>query len=386
MTRKQIVVLLVFVALIGGAWIYLQKKNQAEWAESAVPTGGKLLDFPVNDVTRIEIQGPKDKIDLARKEDFWTVEQKDDYPANFEKVSGFIRQLWEAKPVQEFKVGPTQYERLELLDPDKGEHAGTLVELKDKDGKQLARLIAGKKVMQKRDDMPAGFPGFPTAQYVLAPKSGRVGLVSKVLPADTSPNNWVRRDFIKVDNPSSITLNGQNASKRWKLVRPDAKADWKLADAKPNEELSRDTVTNLTNVLASPSFADVLPRDAKPQEHGLDKPEVLTIETFDRFTYTIQIGKLSGENYPITVQVKERTPEPEEKSEDKTKLDDEFKEKLKKLEEKAAAEKQLDKRIYLLSKYTVESVLKDRSDLIAKPATPTPAATSTGSPSPRKKR
>src|SRR5919109_742117 len=100
MTRKQIVVLLVFVALIGGAWIYLQKKNQAEWAESAVPTGGKLLDFPVNDVTRIEIQGPKDKIDLARKEDFWTVEQKDDYPANFEKVSGFIRQLWEAKPVQ----------------------------------------------------------------------------------------------------------------------------------------------------------------------------------------------------------------------------------------------------------------------------------------------
>jgi hypothetical protein len=176
-------------------------------------------------------------------------------------------------------------------------------------------------------------------------------------------------------------------AKHWTLTRSDAKADWKLADAKPDEELDKPSTSSLATILTSSMFADVLPPDAKPEQHGLDKPEVLTLQTFDGFTYTLKIGKAEANNYPVQVSVsanlaKERTPAPDEKAEDKTKKDDEFKTQLRKLEEKAASEKELEKRIYLLPKSTLDPFLKDRAELMAKKskASPSPSA------SPRRKR
>ena len=102
----------------------------------------------------------------------------------------------------------------------------------------------------------------------------------------------------------------------------------------------------------------------------------------DRFNYTIKIGKPSSEAYPVAVSVaadpaKERPPSPDEKPEDKAKLDEQFKNRLKQLEEKAASEKEYEKRIYLVPKLTVDPFLKDRADLLAKPtASPAPASTS----------
>src|SRR5581483_975362 len=152
----------------------------------------------------------------------------------------------------------------------------------------------------------------------------------------------------------------------------NAKADWKLANAKPNEEVNNATANSFTSLLTSLRFGDVLPPDAKLEEHGLDKPDTLTVQTFDRFTYTLKIGKPANESYPVSVTiaadpVKERTPAPEEKPEDKPKLDEQFKTRLKQLEEKAAAEKECEQRIYLIPKTRLDPFLKDRNELLAKP-------------------
>jgi hypothetical protein len=63
-------------------------------------------------------------------------------------------------------------------------------------------------------------------------------------------------------------------------------------------------------------------------------------------------------------RTKERTPGKDEKPEDKEKLDKEFKEQQKKLEEKLAQEKGLAKWTYLVSSWTVDSLLKDRAQLL----------------------
>jgi len=62
-------------------------------------------------------------------------------------------------------------------------------------------------------------------------------------------------------------------------------------------------------------------------------------------------------------------------------LDEEFKTHLKQLDEKAASEKECEKRIYLVPKFSLDPFLKDRADLIAKPS-----ASHTPSPTPPKKR
>ena len=61
---------------------------------------------------------------------------------------------------------------------------------------------------------------------------------------------------------------------------------------------------------------------------------------------------------------KERTPGKDEKPEDKTKLDKEFKDKTQKLEEKLNQEKPCEKWVYLVSSWTLDPLLKDRSQLL----------------------
>jgi hypothetical protein len=108
---------------------------------------------------------------------------------------------------------------------------------------------------------------------------------------------------------------------------------------------------------------------AAPEQVGLDKPTTIVLETFDNFTYTVKVGSKTNDNYALTVTVasslpKERTPVKGEKTEDKEKLDKEFKDKQKKLEEKLAEEKGFEKWIYLVSSWTVDSLLKERAQLL----------------------
>src|SRR3989442_11467858 len=82
------------------------------------------------------------------------------------------------------------------------------------------------------------------------------------------------------------------------------------------------------------------------------------------------MGKKPAEdNYYLSMNVpadlpKERTPGKDEKPEDKEKLDKEFKEKISKLDEKLKQEKAYEKWTYLVSKWTVDPLLKEQKDLL----------------------
>ena len=109
--------------------------------------------------------------------------------------------------------------------------------------------------------------------------------------------------------------------------------------------------------------------NASPEQTGLDKPTVVALETFDDFKYTVNVGAKTNDNHALTVAVtatwpKERTPGKDEKPEDKEKLDKEFKDRQKKLGEKLAAEKKFEKWTYLVSGWTVDSLLKERAQLL----------------------
>jgi hypothetical protein len=67
----------------------------------------------------------------------------------------------------------------------------------------------------------------------------------------------------------------------------------------------------------------------------------------------------------VTAQLpKERTPGKDEKPEDKARLDKEFKEQQKKSEDKLSQEQSYGKWVYLVSNWTVDSLLKDRAQLL----------------------
>jgi hypothetical protein len=388
MKGKHLALLLLLVVVLGGAAFLSQKSSSSSWSATAAGAGGKVINLPLNDVARVVIKASDGEVNLVKKDDTWTVAERADYPASFEKVSDLLRKSWDLKTVQEVKVGPSQFARLELVAPDKDGGKGTLVEFKDKDGKRLEGLLLGKKNMRKGDGEMPGMGGFPVGRYVMpAADKAKVSLVSESFEdATVKPDQWLKRDFFKLENPVSITLAGTTDAQHWKLTRENTTSDWALADLKPGEELDKNKTSSFGSIFSSASFSDVLAPDAKPADTGLDKPTVATIETSDHFIYSVKIGKLTGESYPITLEVranlpKERTPGKDEKPEDKTKLDDEFKANLQRQEEKLAGEKKFEGRPYLVARFTIDSLLKDRAALLAeKKPEPAPAAGTPPSP------
>lgn len=384
MKGKQLTLVLVLLVVLGGVALFLNHRKSATWSESATTTGGKVLDFPLNDVTQITIKEAGAELNLIKKDDVWKVKERADYPADFDKVSALIRKLWELKPVQDVKVGPSQLARLQLTEPAQGTNNGTLLDLKGAGDKRITALLLGKKYVRDQDQPVAEGGGFAVGRYVMGQDgSNRVYLVSETFQEiQMKPEQWLSRDFIKVDNPRSIAVTGTTPAMKWKLVRDAAASPWKLADAKPGEELDNAKASAVASIFSYGNFADVLAPEAPVAETGLDKPSTVRIETFDNVVYELKIGKLMGENYPVLVSVKgeppkERTPAADEKPEDKARLDQEFQTKQKQLTDKLAAEQKLQARPYLVMKPTIDQMLKERAALMAeKKPSPSPAAAS----------
>ncbi len=290
--------------------------------------------------------------------------------------------MWELKAVQDVKVGPSQFGRLDLLPPDKGANSGTLIDFKDKSGKVIRSITLGKKHMKSSGGAsPFGDTGgWPDGRFVSMKDSTsgaeKVSLVAEPFSnLEVKPESWLNKEFVKVEKLKSVSVTSTNATNDWKMYRETEGGEMKLADKKEGEELDSSKIWGINNALSSANFNDVLPPDVKPETVGLDKPTVVKLDTFDSFSYTVHIGKSTNDSdFPLRVTVsadlaKERTPGKDEKPEDKEKLDKEFKEKAEKLKQKLNQEKGYEKWTYLMSKWSIEALLKPKSEFLAAPKT-----------------
>jgi hypothetical protein len=385
MKRTQLVVLILILVVVGiAAWL-LAKRSTTSWQSSTSHLPEKVVSLPINDVAQISIQQPDKQVNLTKKGDTWVVPEKSNYPANFEMISGLIRKVWELKPVQEVKVGESQLGRLSMLPPGHGSESGTLVEFKNASGQRLAALTVGKKYMRESNQPAAPGRSFPAGRYVMAENgSHQVMLVSDpLMQIDDKPEQWLDRTFLKIEKPTLVQIAGATPEISWKLERVGDSKEWKLVDAKPGEQLDSAKANQITSAVNSiASFTDVLPPDSKPESTGLDKPTTITINTEEGFHYVLEVGHKTNESYPVKVSVSAnlaatRTPSKDEKPDQKAKLDKEFQEKKETLEKKLANEKKLEGRVYLVPKFGIDMLEKNRADLMA---TPTPSPTPATSP------
>ncbi len=116
MNRKQFVILVVLLIVLGGAGWYVQMKRNLAGSAGGNGTGQKLLgeSFPVNDVTHISIKQGAKEVNLVKKDDLWRVRERNDYPANFSEISEFLLKARDLKVIQSEEVGASQLPRLQL--------------------------------------------------------------------------------------------------------------------------------------------------------------------------------------------------------------------------------------------------------------------------------
>lgn len=378
MNSKQFKLLIVAFFIICGLGVYLLTRDRGSWQEAS---HGKLFkDFPLNEVAAITIRGASNTVDLTKKDEKWVVADRGGYPANFSTIKDILTKIWELKVLRPIPVGPSQLGSLDLLEPGKGKNSGTELIFKDKDGKKLHSLLLGKEHMRESaQSSPMGGGGFPDGRYLMPDgKNDSVALVQEAFSSvQTQPSSWLDRDFFKVEKPKSIAVTTTNS---WKVERETEAGEWKLADAKDDEKLDSSKTSSFNYALSSPSFEDVVV-GKQAEDIDFKSGDHIVIETFEGFTYSVDARKGEDDKFYLKVDVKadlpkERAAGKDEKPEDKTKLDKEFQEKQDKLKEKLAKEQAYSQWTYEVSNWTLNSLLKSRSDLLKKPEPPKPAAAS----------
>lgn len=390
MNKKQFLILVVLVAVLGVWGLSRWRGQNSSWRGGGAVAGKKLLgEFDVNAVAQLAIKHGTNELLLAKKDEIWRVAQRNDYPANFGEISAFLLKVKDLKIVQTEQVGPSQLPRLELA--ASGTNQPTVVEFRDANGKALQTLTLGKTLMENSGanagmDEFGGGGGYPKGRYVLVSgMTDSVAVISDPL-ADVAPDagHWLSKTFFKVEKPRSVSVTFGEATNSWTITRESEAGEWKLADAKADEKLDSGKSAGVTSPFTSPSLNDVA-LGLTPEQAGLDKPTVIKIATFDGFEYTVNVGAKTNDNFLLTVAVagnfpKERPAVADEKPEDKAKADKEFADKLKAHQEKLATETAFGKWTYQVASWTVEPLLKKRSELLEDKPAPAEGGSSTNAP------
>jgi hypothetical protein len=373
MNRKQLALLLGFGLVIGGLGLYVANRNRATYGESGQTLGGKLLpEFPMNDVAQITVQEETNQLHLVKEEGVWRVQERYGYPADYGDVSALLRKIWEMKIIQSEEVGPSQWPRLQVAEPGQGTNSGTRIEFKNASGKGLGTVVLGKKHMrQSSGPSQFGNEGWPDGRYLRVDGIQRVALVSDALSeVEAKADRFLDKDFIKVEKLRTISVTHTNLTNSWALTRETETGPWSLVDPAEGEKLDSTKTSSMNYALSNPMFDDVVSPDTGAEITGLDQPLVARLTTFEGFDYVVNVGnKTSDDKYYVSVLVeggfeRERTPPADESAEDKERLDREFGEKLTKLDEKLAREQARSRWVYLVSKWTVDPLLKTRADFL----------------------
>jgi len=342
-------VLVVLLIALGGGALLVREQQISPKSGGPETLGQPLLKgLQAAQVAAISIRQPKGAITIAKKDERWTIAERGGFPADVDKVREFVVKAISLKIGQSEPVGEKDRARL-LLDA-----GGTIVEFLGAGGKPLARLTAGRKYFKTEPENPEKAIG--DGRYVALPGDEKhvIVVADPLVQASVSSADWISKAGFAAEKVKAMEVRGADGAS-WKIERSGDNADWKLAGARGDEKLDVSKANAASYSLSLIELADVASADAKPVETGLDKPIVVTAVTFDGLTYTLDIGRLAGDNYYATVAIA-GDPAPEGKD---------AAERLKKINERLPREKALAAYTLLVPKSKLEDIVKKRAELLA---------------------
>lgn len=387
MNGRQVLALLVVVAVVAGVGLAVHLRRERVWRMSAQEAGARLLPkLDVNAVEAIRITDGSGTVELHRQDGVWSVAQREDYAADFAAIQRLLVDVSELKVVREVVVGEAQYARLGLLPPGTKDKGGTLLSLWGANGLEAGRLLVGKEYTPAGADAEPWGRGFAAGRYVLVPSRGEVALVSNAFASlVSSPATWLDKEFIRITELKTARLV-ENGNTVWELKREKATDDLTLVGLGPDEELDAAKTGAVASAFAWAGFADIAGRLKNAADWGLDTPRIFEASDFDGFEYAVGIGALKDGRYAATVAVAfkgpdERVPDKGETPEDRAKKAAVFKAQLAERQAKATAlKRKTEGWVFLLEQPRVEKVLIPRNVLLkntlataAKAVTPTAA-------------
>ncbi|HKQ28789.1 MAG TPA: DUF4340 domain-containing protein [Burkholderiales bacterium] len=344
MNARIALILVVLLALLGGGALLYRYQERSERPDNVGKLGQNLLkDLKASEVASIRIVEPKSTLTVHRKDENWVIVERGDFPADVGKVREFVVKALSLKVGQSEPIGDKDRARLNLDD------SGTQVEFAAADGKALSKLIVGKKYFKREVDNPE--KARADGRFVALPADAKtVYIVSDPMTqATTRSAEWIDKTSFQVEKVKTLEVRYPDGG-NWRIEREGDNAEWRLAGARAGEKLDVSRANAASYSLSLLELADVAPKDAK-----IEEPTEIDATTLDGLAYSIKVGKLQADNYPVSFS-SSGTP----------RKDDKDAERLKKLEERLPREKLLSQYVLLIPKSKLEDTLKKRPELLEK--------------------
>lgn len=333
MNARVAAILLVLLAVLGGGALLYYQQERARRPQNVATLGRPLLqDLPIAEVASIRIVEPKSTLTVQRRDEGWTIAERDGFPADLARVREFVLKLAALKVGQSEPIGEKDRARLNL------DASGTRVELGDAAGKPLASLTVGKKYWKREPESPEKTPA--DGRFVGVPADPKhVVLVSDPLAqASTRTADWIDRASFQVEKVKTLEVRTPDGG-GYRIERAADNADWRLEGMRPGEKVDTGRANAASYSLSLLELADVAPKDAA--NTGLDKPTLINATTLAGRAYAIKVGRLEGENYYVAFQASGPDEKPREKL--------------------------LSQHVLLVPKAKLEDTLRKRAELLEKP-------------------
>ena len=372
MKTKTLVLLLIILAVLVGAGTLVVRMKAPETPENEF--GRNLFkDFPVNEITTMSVKVSLESVSLAKEDNQWVVKDRFDYPADFNKIADFVRQLKDLKIGRSFEGSEDTLKRLALKEPDDAEarieEKGKVVQLKDEKGESLARILLGqiRKGGEERT--------FPGGQYLKLDADPKIYLVDKHFSLlHSGPADWLEKDLLKVlakDIRQITCLSADAKTVHYTLQRPEKGQDMVLKDPPKGRKVDKTKLNKVANALSQLSMDDV----EKPSATETSaKAPWFEYRLFDGMIYRVYPEKAPKEKdrYLLRLSVDYRKP-PEDKKKteeaEKTETEKTDKKEAEKSPEEMALEaekqhKRLSPWVFVIPQWKHGAFLTDAQELL----------------------
>lgn len=269
--KTLIVSILVLAALSIGA--YLSRRPAAPVVADA-RLNQSLVDRTVIEKTmKLKITDAGKTVELTRQPDgTWRVPSYYDMAADFNKLSGFVGNLTDAKLQRLVTTSAERIARLEFKD--------TKIELFDAAGKPLQTLTLGKN---------AETGGGRYVRFGDEPKAFLTNLSAWL---DTEPKNWANAELInlKADDIARIEIpfaeGGPVTVSRAKKEDP-----WVAENAPAGQKVKADKIASLLGSIGTIRFSDTTALDDANVTAAKANLRTFKLETFDKKVVKVALGR-----------------------------------------------------------------------------------------------
>ena len=286
-SARSIFALAAATAVAIGAIIVVDRDSDTtdRAGEAVFPT----LFEQLNSVARVRVTGSEGTFNLARSGDAWVVAEKDDYPAEPDRVHKLLVGAAGMTRVEPKTSDPERYASLWLEDPT-GEDAKSVgFALENEAGTVLANWVLGNRRPSKSD-------ASRTELYIRVADDPQAWLAEGSVPGGGDVIDWIDRAVARIDRQRLRAVE---------VVHPDgavvavdktlpADLDFVLRDIPPGHEVeSQYRVNDIGRYLEDLRFEDVAKSSALDFAGSVDKRVEVT--TFDGLRIRLETAMRDGE-------------------------------------------------------------------------------------------